>query len=280
METAVIVGGSAGIGLAIAHRLAALGHGLLLVARDERRLAAAAADLEARHGVEVTTVALDAVAPEAPAVLARHIATRPAAPRCLVIGLGTWSEGPAIELSDAEMRRVTDANVMAPLALLRALVPLMPAGSGVLVIGSLAALMPLPGLSEYAASKAHLHASVLAMREEVASSGIRVCVLAPGLVPTGFVPGAATTPMRSLLDALASRPETVARAAVTGLGANVPLIVPGLLWRLVAFGIRILPGGILGHMSRLVAPALGAQLAGGHSEASAPREAAEDRRPV
>lgn len=57
--TALVVGGSAGLGRALAGRLAAAGHDLVLVSSDERDLAAMTSDLKLRHGVRVSSVAAD-----------------------------------------------------------------------------------------------------------------------------------------------------------------------------------------------------------------------------
>ena len=58
-KTAVITGGSKGIGLATAHRLAAEGCNVCLVARSQKPLEAVAADIREIHQVAVTTVAVD-----------------------------------------------------------------------------------------------------------------------------------------------------------------------------------------------------------------------------
>ena len=63
---ALVTGGSAGIGLATAHRLAAEGVDLALVARDEARLSEARAHIAETHGVEVVQIVADLSMPDAP----------------------------------------------------------------------------------------------------------------------------------------------------------------------------------------------------------------------
>src|SRR4051794_33817856 len=70
---ALVTGAGAGIGAAIAHRLAAQGTHLVLVARDAERLEVAAQRLRAEHGIEVLVVALDLSRQDAPAQLAKLV---------------------------------------------------------------------------------------------------------------------------------------------------------------------------------------------------------------
>src|SRR5688500_16656894 len=71
--TALITGGTSGLGAEFAQQLAARGHGLVLVARDGHRLADAAAGLRARYAVPVETLAADLLTPEGLATVATRL---------------------------------------------------------------------------------------------------------------------------------------------------------------------------------------------------------------
>ena len=259
--TALIVGGSAGIGLHLARRFAAEGHGVVLVARDAGRLREAARLLTDEFACEVSWLALDCGLEDAASRMQAELTARAIVPRYVVIGLGQWSPDSVMSATDAQERRITRINVESVLALLRTLAPRLPAGGKILVVGSLAGFVPVPGLATYAASKAHLHASVLALRREIAATGVDVSLLAPGVVSTGFVPADATSTWRRWLDLAASRPETVARAGYCGLMCRQAVIVPGLVWRIAYLGIRILPSTFASRITGYaLAPLRGASL--------------------
>lgn len=253
--TALIIGGSAGIGLALARRFAANGHDLVLVARDAGRLEEVSERLAGEFAVAVEPIALDAALADAAETLLHTLEARRIRVTYIVIGVGLWCSGPAAAMDAAELRRVFETNVAAPHAFLRVFVPKLEAGGKVLVIGSLAGFVPLAGLSAYAASKAQLNASVLAWRQEAADRGIGISLLAPGVVGTDFIPDAGASSWRRVLDVLASRPATVARAAYCGLLSHAAVIVPGLVWRLAYFGIRALPTSLTRRLAaQLLAP--------------------------
>jgi short-subunit dehydrogenase len=238
---ALVVGGSAGIGLALAHELARHGHGLVLVARQEPRLAAAAADLVGTYAVPVDTIALDATAPEAPDELARVLTDRHLQPDVLVLSAGRWSYREVGRLSRNELRAILEANAIAPHAMLAAMAPLMPDGAHIMFVGSLAALSPIPYAAAYSGAKACLYELALALRCEPNPRRFVYSFLAPGLVATDFVPSKGTGLARVFLEVIASKPDMVARAGYRGIRWGSFLIVPGVLWKLLWLGSLIVP---------------------------------------
>src|SRR5215475_2359842 len=84
--TALITGATAGIGAAFVRQLAALGHDLVLVARDEARLNAVADEMNAKHGVQATTLVADLSTPEGCSQVEQRLAA-PAGPQGAPIDL-------------------------------------------------------------------------------------------------------------------------------------------------------------------------------------------------
>ena len=248
---ALIVGGSRGMGLAMANEFATHGFDLFLVARSEPELRAVADRLMADGETRVEILALDATDRTAPARIAAALDASRATLRYAVIAVGYWDAGASTQLAPETLERIVGVNVVAPHALQKAIVSKLAPGGGLLFVGSLAGCRPLPWVAAYAASKAHLHAAVMALRQEMHGTGIKICLLAPGAVRTAFIPRQAGGQWRWLFDLFASRPETVAFAAYRGLASDVPVIVPGLVWRLFWLGMRVLPDTLLDPVSRL-----------------------------
>ncbi|RKN36781.1 SDR family NAD(P)-dependent oxidoreductase [Streptomyces hoynatensis] len=73
MTTALITGGTSGIGLGFARRFAAAGHDLLLAARNQPRLDRVAADLRRGHGVRVDAISADLATPDGCATVEKHL---------------------------------------------------------------------------------------------------------------------------------------------------------------------------------------------------------------
>lgn len=260
-EAVLIVGGSAGIGLAIATEFACRGYDVILIARDIARLTAAAEQLTAAHGIRATTLAMDATLTDAPARLIDALNASKQRVLYAVIGIGVWRAGSAASLTAADLRHILECNVTAPHALAQALLPRLAPTGGLLVVGSLAGCIALPWLSAYAASKSCLHAQTLALRMELATTGPGVTVLAPGIVRTDFLPRTGDTRWQWLIDLVGSSPQTVARAAYLGLRSNQAMVVPGLLWRSLWLGMRLLPAPIVRRLTRRLLTPVAAAMA-------------------
>lgn len=241
---AVIVGGSAGMGLAFAKECAAHGHHVLLIARGAERLRMAAAEVVAGTGARVETAVIDANVAEQRDTLRKMIEAQGIRPAIVFIGIGHWVQGPILDATTSEIRSEQEVGIVTPLALLSALVPTVAPGGRILVIGSLAGFLPMPGIGIYAAAKAQLNSMVLSLRQELRPRGICVSLLAPSVVATEFIPPADNV-WRKIVENLSSAPETIGRGAYRGLMSGEPVIVPGILGKIGFFGTQVVPAAWL-----------------------------------
>jgi NAD(P)-dependent dehydrogenase (short-subunit alcohol dehydrogenase family) len=182
MATHIVTGGSAGIGLAIARRLAADGHDLVLVARRRGPLEDAAAAL-AGEGTSVTVADLDVRDAEA---VGRLVDGLPAVDGVVNNAAGIFA-CPAVDLSPNGFRAVVEISLYGcfhfSTAVARRLIAEDRPGA-VLNIVATYAWTGAPGVSHSAAAKAGMVAFTKSVAREWAPHGIRVNALAPGFVPT------------------------------------------------------------------------------------------------
>jgi short-subunit dehydrogenase len=175
---AVVTGGSSGIGLATAVRLAARGAEVSLIARDPGRLAAAAR----RVGANVRTAAAD-VADRAAVTGALRRLTDDAGPcDVLVTSAGQARPGHFLDLDDEVFRRMMEVDYFGTLYPIRAVAPSMvERGRGSIVaISSAAGLLGIYGYTAYSPAKFAVRGLIQALRDELAPHGVHVgCVFPP-----------------------------------------------------------------------------------------------------
>jgi NAD(P)-dependent dehydrogenase (short-subunit alcohol dehydrogenase family) len=183
-KVAVITGGSAGIGLAIAHGLAAEGVNLALCGRDEDRLRSAAADLP---GVRVLTVAADLAAPGEAERLAEAVTAEFGGADILVNNAGTGSEETILTAPDERWQHYWELHVMAAVRLARTIAPGMKSRGGGVILhnASICATQPLGYEPIYNVTKAALVMFSKCLANELIGDNIRVNAVNPGLVMTG-----------------------------------------------------------------------------------------------
>ena len=185
-KTAVITGGSVGIGLAVAQGLAAEGVNVALVARDGERAQARAAEIAARYGVRAIGIAADvSKAEECDRALAEIVAAFGGAD-ILINNAGTGSNETVMDAPDSKWQYYWELHVMAAVRLSRGLIPSMRAlGGGVILInGSICAKQPLGYEPIYNTTKAALVMFSKCLANEVIGQNIRVNTVNPGLVLT------------------------------------------------------------------------------------------------
>jgi NAD(P)-dependent dehydrogenase (short-subunit alcohol dehydrogenase family) len=182
IRTAIVTGASRGLGRALAAALAAAGYALVIDARNGTDLEAARTALcDQQPGAAVTAVPGDVCDPAHRAALVRA-AGRTGGADLLINNAGTLGASPLPALADYpldELRAAFESNVVAPVALIQALLPsLRQRGGAVLSITSDAATGAYAGWGGYGAAKAALEqaSNVLAAEETT----VRVWWVDPG----------------------------------------------------------------------------------------------------
>lgn len=179
--TALVTGGSSGIGAATVELLAEHGYRVVAVARDSPALDRLAALSRIR------TCAADLTEPGAPTRIRSEVQAMIGTPDLLVCNAGVGWQGPLDSMEAETADEVLRLNLIATVQLVREFLPDMRGRGGHLVlVSSIAGSMGVPREAVYAASKAGVRALADSLRLELASEGIGVTVLTPGVVDTGF----------------------------------------------------------------------------------------------
>ncbi len=186
-KTVIITGGSEGVGAATARLFADAGANLMLVARDKKNLDAIAEELRVKTRVEV--FAMDVSDPEASVDVFKKAAFEFGSIDVLVNNAGYHKRGSVSDVSATDLGKMIDVNLKAPIVLSRIALPyLREVGGGAIInVGSLAGRAPIPGSACYAASKAGLRSFTYALGMELADASIKLAVVSPGPIDTGFI---------------------------------------------------------------------------------------------
>jgi len=217
-KTCVVTGASRGIGLATARALCAEEARVLLVARDEAALKAAAEEAALRGG-EAGACALDVTAPDAGERLLAACCERFAGPDVLVNNAGTTQVRPLDELTDADWQGQWDLHVMASMRLMRAIAPGMAQrGEGRIVnVCSSSGKRPSLRNAAYSVTKAAQLSLSRVFADTYAKQGVLVNAVSPGVVDTGLWMGPG-----GLADQVAEREGTSREEVIEATLRNVP----------------------------------------------------------
>ncbi len=198
-QVALVTGGSRGIGLAIARRLAEMGARVAICGRNQVALKEASQALE-QAGYEVLAITADISSAAAAQALAMRTQQSLGDIAILVNNAGVGVFGPAHELSEEDWDRVMDTNLKGVFLMTRAVAPQMiRRGTGHIVnISSLAGKNTFAGGGVYCASKWGLMGLTACMGEDLRGHGIRVSAVCPGSVETEFAPHVGKDPARML----------------------------------------------------------------------------------
>ncbi len=191
-QTALVTGGSRGIGAAIARRLAADGAAVAITyTQAEQQAQEVVRDIEAAGGRGLA-IRADNRAPAAIEAAVSATAEAFGSISILVNNAGIFDARPITELTLADFDRTVDINVRAVFAFTRAALAHMPDGGRIITIGSnLAQRVPWPGLSLYSLSKAALIGFTKGLARDpskILENGCRICRILCRLFPADRTP--------------------------------------------------------------------------------------------
>jgi NAD(P)-dependent dehydrogenase (short-subunit alcohol dehydrogenase family) len=188
-QTILVTGANKGIGLEICRQLSRLGHHVILSARSGER-GEKAVGLLAKEGLKVEFLLLDTADEGSILKAARGLKERIKALHVLINNaaiLDTW-QGTILDAKAADLRETFATNVIGPVLLTQALLPLLEAGKPSRVINVSSRLGSVQGMTDgwagYGISKAALNAATRKLAQALKSRGISVNAASPGWVRT------------------------------------------------------------------------------------------------
>jgi NAD(P)-dependent dehydrogenase (short-subunit alcohol dehydrogenase family) len=184
-RSALVTGGSAGIGLSVVRALAADGYSVTAVARDPGRLASAVDGLVGVVGCVADAGDAAAIGDVVEGHVARHGGLD-----LVVANAGAGSSGSAARTGAEALEAMMRANVGGPFALAGAALPHLRRAAPTdppawfVVVASLSGEWPTPGFAAYSATKAAAVSLARSIAAEEAAKGVRACAICPAFVRT------------------------------------------------------------------------------------------------
>jgi short-subunit dehydrogenase len=250
VTTALVTGGTSGIGAAFARALAARGDDLVLVARNAGRLSAVAADLEQHHGVTVETLVADLADRADVQRVAQRVAD-PARPVDLLVnnaGFGIRSRLVTDDLSAFEHGYEVMGHAVMVLSAAAGQAMTGRGHGAILNVGSSAGYTTM---GSYAALKAFVGVYTEALANELRGTGVTATVLAPGWVRTEFHEradiGTSKIPAAMWLDA-----DALVAECLRDVAAGRVISIPSRRYRALILAARLAPRSLVRRASVLL----------------------------
>jgi short-subunit dehydrogenase len=249
-KLAVVTGASAGLGLHFAKQLHAKGYNIIAIARRGERLAALCDELNGVRAQSASFLVVDLARQDELDRLCVQLKNLQI--DLLVNNAGFGSFGFFEEQNLAAEREMVAVNILAPLALMHAVLPQMKSRKqgGIIAVSSVVGLQSVPYMATYSGTKAFDLFHALALRGECARFGVKVCVLCPGPTSTEFHGVANFKPKRH--QTIRDRPQDVVAASIRAFEKNRAIVVTGWQGKLLTLPRLFLPKGVLAWLAERV----------------------------
>jgi short-subunit dehydrogenase len=245
-KTALITGGTSGIGKELARLFAKDGYNLIIVARDQAELDSTAGELQ-QDGIQVTTISKDLSKMEEAKALCQEVTQQ------VDVLVNDAGQGVYGLFTDNDLERELDIihlNVCATVILTKHFAQQM-AGRGegkIMNLGSVAGKLPGPWQAVYHATKAFVLSFTTAVREEMKDSGVTFTALMPGITDTDFFNKAGMNDSKALQDEdVKADPADVAKDGYEALMAGEDRVISGFKNKVQVNASNILPDSTVAH---------------------------------
>ena len=245
-KTALITGGTSGIGKELAKLFAQDRYNLIIVARDQQELDSTAHEL-GQFGVDIKTIAKDLSKMDEAKALCIEMHTQ------IDVLVNDAGQGVYGLFQDNELERELDIvhlNICATVILTKHfLKEMVSRGEGrILNLGSVAGKLPGPWQAVYHATKAFVLSFTTAVREEVKDSGVTLTALMPGVTDTDFFNKAGMNDSKAVQDKEAmSDPAEVAKAGYEALMAGEDRVIAGFKNKVQVNAANLMPDSSVAH---------------------------------
>jgi uncharacterized protein len=239
----LITGASGGIGQAFAEIFAREGYDLVLVARREDKLSAIKNALETQYQISVEVIVKDLTQTDAPEEIFSFLSIKKKPISILVNNAGFGDFGKFADADWSKQYDMVQLNITAMMQMTKLfLKPMQEAGYGkILNLASVAAFQPGPLMSVYYASKSFILSFSEALSRELKGSGVTVTALCPGPTKTGFEDAASMANSKLFHSLKVAKVEDVANYGYRSLMKGRPVVVHGLMNKLLVFSVRFMP---------------------------------------
>lgn len=255
MKATLITGASGGIGEALAKKLAARKHNLVLVARNETKLKMLAGQLVQLYGVAVVYIAADLSKPDAAMEVFEQTKGRNLNIDVLINNAGIGSGGEFATLTLQAELDMLQLNITSLVALTHLyLQDMKRLNRGTIInVASLASFMPIPYMSSYSASKVFVRHFTQALTQEAKAYSVDVMLLCPGLTKTNFNAAAGIENqvgkgLNAEYSETTQSPEQVADELLAAMDKRQHYVVSGRMNRLAARLSALLPNAFLARI--------------------------------
>ena len=251
-NTALITGGSMGIGYELAKCFAAAGYDLVIAARTESDLKRVALELGSKYKIHVTPISTDLFDPGNAFSLFDDVTAAGLKVDVLVNNAGQGLYGKFKNTEIERERDIVSLNISSVVILTKLfLKPMLERGEGkILNVSSIAGKMPGPYQSVYHATKAFVQSFSEALRNEVKEKGIVVTSLLPGATDTDFFNKAGMQRSKIFVEGELADPADVARDGFDALMRGDDMVVSGFKNKMEVGMSKFMPDSAVAEMVR------------------------------